>query len=107
MVRDHRTRGASAKRTLEMWDSVRRGEEKNIFPFQGRADVVFNTALIYELPVLRTMAIPLLKKVKPESPNYGEARRLIDFLHLFDTIDCSLVPDRSLLREFIGGGKLV
>ena len=53
------------------------------------------------------MAIPLLKKVKPESPNYGEARRLIDFLLLFDTIDCSLVPDRSLLREFIGGGKLV
>ena len=107
IVRDSWARNNTPDDTLSAWANVQQGERKNIFPFQGRADVVFNTALIYELPVLRTMAIPLLKKVKPESPNYGEARRLIDFLHLFDTIDCSLVPDRSLLREFIGGGKLV
>ena len=107
IVRDSWARNNTPDDTLSAWADVQQGERRNIFPFQSRADVVFNTALIYELPVLRTMAIPLLKRVKPESPNYGEACRLIDFLHLFDTIDPSLVPERSLLREFIGGGKLV
>ena len=104
IVRDHQFRGYSALHTLRMWDSVRRGEEKNIFPFQEDADSMFNTSLIYELGVLKQYALPLLEEIKQEEPEYSEARRLYDFLRYFETIPEEYVPKTSLLREFIGGG---
>lgn len=103
MIRDARTRGASAKRTLSMWPSVRRGEEKNIFPYQEDADVVFNSALIYELAVLKQYAEPLLFGIDPEEPEYMEAKRLLKFLDYFVGVDSNLIPQNSILREFIGG----
>lgn len=103
MVRDARTRGASAKRTISMWPSVRRGEDENIFPYQEDADVVFNSALIYELTVLKQYAEPLLFGIGKEEPEYLEAKRLLKFLNYFQGIDSNLVPNNSILREFIGG----
>lgn len=103
MVRDARTRGTSAKRTIGMWPSVRRGEDENIFPYQGEADVVFNSALIYELFVLKQYAEPLLFGIGPEEPEYLEAKRLLKFLNYFQGIDSNMVPGNSILREFIGG----
>lgn len=103
IVRDARTRGASAKRTISMWPSVRRGEEKNIFPYQESADVIFNSALIYELSVLKQYAEPLLFGIQPEEPEYLEAKRLLKFLNYFQGIDSEKVPYNSILREFIGG----
>lgn len=103
MVRDARTRGTSAKRTIAMWPSVRRGEDENIFPYQGDADVVFNSALIYELCVLKQYAEPLLFGINPEEPEYLEAKRLLKFLNYFQGIDSNMVPNNSILREFIGG----
>ncbi|MBS6397982.1 MAG: nucleoside kinase [Clostridiales bacterium] len=103
MVRDARTRGASAKRTISMWPSVRRGEDENIFPYQEDADVVFNSALIYELSVLKQYAEPLLFGITPEEPEYLEAKRLLKFLNYFQGIDSNMVPHNSILREFIGG----
>lgn len=104
MVRDARTRGASASRTISMWSSVRRGEEENIFPYQEEADVVFNSALIYEFSVLKQYAEPLLFGIDRDAPEYQEAKRLLKFLDYFLGVDSTNIPDNSLVREFIGGG---
>lgn len=103
MVRDARTRGASATRTLQMWPSVRRGEEENIFPHQESADVMFNSALIYELAVLKPYAEPLLYSVKQGDPEYYEAQRLLKFLGYFLSVPADSIPNNSLIREFCGG----
>lgn len=103
MVRDARTRGASAKRTIHMWPSVRRGEEKYIFPFQESADEMFNSVLIYELAVLKQYAEPLLFSIKEDEPEYYEAKRMLKFLEYFLGIDSQNVPSNSICREFIGG----
>lgn len=102
LVRDNQFRGHSALQTMKMWPSVRRGEKAWIFPFQEEADIAFNSALDYELAVLKPFAEPLLAEVKPQDPVYGEARRLQDFLGSFLSITHDLVPPTSLLREFIG-----
>ena len=104
MVRDARTRGTSAKNTIAMWPSVRRGEERNIFPYQETADVMFNSALIYELAVLKQYAEPVLFGIGPQEPEYQEAKRLLKFLDYFIGIPSEEVPKNSLLREFMGGG---
>nr|WP_294491606.1 nucleoside kinase [uncultured Mediterraneibacter sp.] len=104
LVRDARTRGASAVRTISMWPSVRRGEEENIFPFQEQADVMFNSSLLYELAVLKQYVEPLLFGVSKESEEYLEAKRLLKFFDYFVGIGSEYVPTNSLLREFIGGG---
>lgn len=103
IVRDARTRGASAERTITMWPSVRRGEEENIFPFQEECDVMFNSALIYELSVLKQYAEPLLFNVPATSPAYNEAKRLLKFLDYFLGASCENIPQNSILREFVGG----
>ena len=103
MVRDARTRGTSAKRTIAMWKSVRKGEEENIFPFQEEADVMFNSALIYELSVLKQYAEPLLFGIGPDEPEYDEAKRLLKFLDYFLGIDSQNIPINSIVREFVGG----
>lgn len=103
IVRDYNFRGKSAEGTIQMWQSVRNGEELHIFPFQNNADAILNTALDYELSVLRVYAAPLLRRVTPNMPEYSEARRLLSFLENFATIPQTSVPDRSILREFIGG----
>lgn len=103
MVRDARTRGISAKQTIDMWYSVRRGEEKNIFPYQEEADVMFNSALIYELAVLKTYAEPLLFGIDKNEPEYMEAKRLLKFLDYFLAIGSEDIPKNSILREFVGG----
>ncbi len=103
IVRDSRTRGRDARTTLEGWPSVRRGEEKSIFKFQENADVVFNTALVYEINVLKKYAMPLLKEVKPDDKMYPSANRLVNILSYFEDInDESRIPPQSILREFIG-----
>ena len=104
MVRDSRTRGASAKRTLAMWPSVRRGEERNIFPFQEQADVMFNSALAYELAVLKPYVEPLLFSIGEQEPEYQEAKRLLKFLEYFLPCGTENIPINSILREFVGGG---
>lgn len=103
MVRDARTRGATAQDTIRMWQSVRRGEEKNIFPFQEEADVMFNSALIYELAVLKQYAEPLLFSVPKNSPEFMEAKKMLKFLDYFLGVSSEGVPSNSILREFIGG----
>lgn len=103
MVRDNRTRGYSVEQTLHNWSKVREGEEKYIFPFQDDANYTFNTALIYEMGVLKTYAEPLLYSVEPTSPYYPEAKRLLNYLKVFLPIPSEDIPDTSLLREFIGG----
>ena len=103
MVRDARTRGASAKRTLNMWPSVRKGEEENIFPYQESADVMFNSVLIYELALLKPYAEPLLYSICKGEPEYYEAQRLLKFLGYFLSIPNDSIPNNSLVREFIGG----
>lgn len=102
IVRDSEFRSHDALMTLKMWPSVRRGEERNIFPFQEEADVMFNSALIYELAVLKKYAEPLLKKVSRENPEYSEARRLLNFLEYFAPVEDDEIPHNSILREFIG-----
>ncbi len=102
IVRDYQFRGYDALKTLSMWDSVKRGEKKNIFPFQNNADAVFNSALDYELAVLKNLAIPVLKTVKTWHPEYAEASRLMSFLNNFISIQPKYVPMNSILREFIG-----
>ncbi len=104
LVRDARTRGSSATRTISMWPSVRRGEEENIFPFQEQADVMFNSSLLYELAVLKQYVEPLLFAVDKDSEEYLEAKRLLKFFDYFVGIGSEYVPTNSLLREFIGGG---
>jgi len=106
IVRDAATRGYTALQTLSRWESVRRGEKTNIFPYQENADVMFNSALLYELAVLRPLAEPLLLQIEPRQPHYMEARRLLAILGWLMTMDAELVPDNSLLREFIGGSIL-
>ena len=103
MVRDARTRGFPAAETISRWESVRHGEAKHIFPFQEEADVMFNSASIYELAVLKTFAEPLLFSITPDMPEYTEARRLLKFLSYFLGLSCEDVPRNSLIREFIGG----
>ena len=103
IVRDARTRGASAKKTIAMWPSVRKGEEENIFPYQESADAMFNSVLIYELAVLKQYAEPLLFCIGKEDPEYFEAKRLLKFLEYFLGIDSTNLPQNSICREFIGG----
>lgn len=103
MVRDARTRGTQAEQTIAMWPSVRRGEEENIFPFQEKADCMFNSALLYELPVLKQYAEPLLFGISEDSPQYPEAKRLLKFLDYILGVSSEGVPNNSILREFIGG----
>ena len=104
IVRDARTRGSGALETIAMWDSVRRGEEKNIFPHQEHADEIFNSALIYELAVLKTYAEPLLFTITPDCKEYQEAKRLLKFLDYFLPLPSETIGSNSILREFIGGG---
>lgn len=104
IIRDARTRGASAGKTIAMWPSVRRGEESYIFPNQEEADVMFNSALIYELAVLKAYAEPLLFSVPRNAPEYVEAKRLLKFLDYFLGIPAENIPANSILREFVGGG---
>ena len=109
MVRDNRVRGISPEATLLRWASVRRGENRNIFPFQENADALFNSALLYELPMLKYYAEPLLRRILPSSPAYPEAVRLLKFLDYIVAlqpaeIDC--IPPTSIMREFIGGQTL-
>lgn len=104
IVRDARTRGTSAKQTIAMWNSVRRGEEENIFPYQESADVMFNSALIYELAVLKLYAEPLLFSIGKDEPEYNEAKRLLKFLDYFLGVPSESIPSNSILREFVGGG---
>lgn len=103
IVRDARTRGASAKKTISMWDSVRAGEEANIFPFQEGADEMFNSAEIYELAVIKQYAEPLLFSIEKGEPEYFEAKRLLKFLDYFVSVDSSFLPRNSICREFVGG----
>lgn len=103
MVRDYRTRGASAQKTLSMWQSVRRGEEENIFPYQESADAMFNSTLIYELAVLKQFAEPLLFNIDKSDPEYQEAKRLLKFLDYFLGVTSENLPNNSILREFVGG----
>ena len=103
IVRDARTRGTSAKETIARWPSVRRGEEQNIFPFQEEADVMFNSALIYELACLKVYAEPLLFGIDRNEPEYIEAKRLLKFLDYFVPVPSEAVPHNSILREFVGG----
>lgn len=103
IVRDARTRNASAKRTIQMWPSVRRGEEENIFPFQEEADMMFNSALVYELAVLKQYAEPLLFSIQEGEPEYYEAKRLLRFLNYFLGVDSASIPNNSVCREFVGG----
>jgi uridine kinase len=102
IVRDYQFRGSSALGTIKMWSSVQRGERKHIFPFQNSADAAFNSALDYELAVLKFYAEPLLRLVKPDTPEYSEAVRLLSFLENFAPIPPQFVPGQSILREFIG-----
>ena len=104
IVRDYQFRSYSAKHTLDAWPKVNRGEEKNIFPYQEDADSIFNTSLIYELAALKDIAIPLLEEIKPNEKQYAEARRLIEILKYFKSIKSDIIPNNSLLKEFLGGG---
>ena len=103
IVRDHQTRGTSARETIAMWPSVRRGESENIFPYQEEADVMFNSALLYELSVLKLYAEPLLFQIGKEEPEYYEAKRLLKFLDYFVGVPSEDIPKNSILREFVGG----
>lgn len=105
MTRDYYTRGSNALSTLRRWESVRRGEEKHIFPYQENADVMINTSLFYELCVLRSKVEPILREVPDTEPEYGEARRLLKFLDNFTPLGGEEIPPTSILREFIGGSS--
>ncbi|MBQ2365508.1 MAG: nucleoside kinase [Alistipes sp.] len=104
-IRDNATRGNNALRTLNMWPSVRRGEERHIFPYQENADVMFNSSLFYEISVLRAIAEPVLREVPETATEYAEARRMLKFLDNFVPIAPDEIPPTSLLREFIGGSS--
>ena len=105
MIRDNQYRGTDPEKTLALWASVRRGENKNIFPYQEEADVMFNTVLIYELAALKALAEPLLFRVPRTSPYYSEAKRILKFLEYFLPMDLTTIPSNSLLREFVGGSS--
>ena len=102
IIRDNRTRGYDVERTLKIWSNVRAGEEKYIFPFQDEADYTFNSALIYEIGVLKTYVEPLLYSVPSDSDYYEEAKRLLNFLRLFLPIPADAINKDSILREFVG-----
>ncbi len=106
MVRDAAYRGYSAQETVDRWNSVRRGEKRWIFPYQEHADSMFNSALVYELAVLKPLVEPLLLQIKPRTPAYVEAKRLLAMLEWFEPLAPDLVPDNSILREFVGGSIL-
>ncbi len=106
MIRDYKYRSNPAINTLKMWHSVRRGEKKNIFPFQEQADIMFNSALVYELAVLKDYALPLLEDIDNLYEQYSEARKLIDFLGYFVSIPPDYIPPTSIIREFIGGSSI-
>jgi uridine kinase len=106
IVRDARDRGYSATDTISRWESVRRGEKLHIFPHQDNADALFNSALAYELSVLRPLAEPVLRQVAYGTPEFVEARRLLAFLEWFTPVETEGVPDNSILREFIGNSIL-
>ncbi|MEI8242803.1 MAG: nucleoside kinase [bacterium] len=106
LVRDDQYRGHQAIHTLQRWPSVQRGEQRWIFPYQHLADATFNSALDYELAVLKPFAVPLLNQIKPDQPEYAEARRLTGFLHNFLSTPPAVVPGDSILREYIGGSQL-
>ncbi|MBO7547569.1 MAG: nucleoside kinase [Bacteroidales bacterium] len=109
IVRDNRTRGISPEDTLLRWPSVRRGEERNIFPYEENADVVFNSSTLYDVPVLKYYAEPLLEGIAESSPVYGKARKLVDFLEIVVPIrpaEIAAIPPTSIMREFIGGQTL-
>lgn len=109
MIRDNRTRGINPENTIVMWQSVRRGENRNIFPFQENADAVFNSAHIFELPVLKYYAEPLLRRISPSSPAYTEAKRMLKFLDYIVALtpaEIAAIPPTSILREFIDGQTL-
>jgi uridine kinase len=103
IIRDHNFRGHTAEQTLKMWNSVRAGEDRNIFPFQENADFMFNSILTYELGVLKKYITPLLEEIDEYSSEYLEAQRLLRILHHFSNISDEMVPSNSILREFIGG----
>ena len=108
MVRDYRYRGHSAANTINGWPKVRAGENKNIFPYNGEADVLFNTALEYEIPVLKKYVVPMLKEIQKDDPEHGEAVRIMKFLEFFRIIeDDTMIPNNSIIREFIGGSVFV
>ncbi|MCL2681902.1 MAG: nucleoside kinase [Bacteroidales bacterium] len=107
IVRDYRTRGYSAIDTINRWNSVRRGEEKNIFPFQEEADVIFNSALIFELSVLKTFAEPILRAVPETSEAYNDATGLLKFFTYFQPMSDREIPPTSILREFLGGSSFI
>lgn len=106
IVRDARERGYTAKQTISRWESVRYGEVKHIFPFQENADVMFNSALVYEMAALKPLAEPLLRQVQHGEPEFIEAKRLLAFLEWFISLDTNFVPETSILREFLGGSIL-
>jgi len=106
IVRDARERGYPAQVTIQRWESVRRGEKRHIFPYQENADVMFNSALVYELAALRPLVEPLLRQVPFGTPEYIEAKRLLAFIDWFVPLDIELIPDNSIEREFIGGSIL-
>ena len=105
MIRDSKYRNYSAQDTICRWASVRAGEDKNIFPYQENADVMFNSALIYELAVLKKYAEPLLKAVPENQAEFSESTRLLKFLSYFKPIDDQEIPPTSLIREFLGGSS--
>jgi uridine kinase len=106
IARDSRERGYSARDTISRWESVRRGEKRYVFPFQEKADVMFNSALAYELSVLGPIVEPLLRQVPLGTPEYRETKRLLAFLEWFQPIETEMIPDNSILREFMGGSNL-
>jgi uridine kinase len=103
IVRDYAHRAHTAQATIRRWQSVRRGEDRHVFPYQEQADVMFNSALVFELCVLKNFAEPLLHEVPDTVPEYGEARRLLRFLDLFVPVPPDELPPTSILREFVGG----
>jgi len=106
IVRDARERGYTAKDTISRWESVRQGEKRHIFPYQENANVMFNSAAVYELAALKPLAEPLLRQVPHGIPEYIEAKRLLAFLEWFLPIDVEIVPENSIVREFLGGSIL-
>ena len=105
IIRDNKYRGVTAQETIHRWPSVRKGENKWIFPYQENADVMFNTAMIYELAVIKSQAEPLLEQVPEDCEEYSEAYRLLKFLKYFKPIPYKQLPPTSLLREFLGGSS--
>ena len=103
IIRDHNTRGRTAEHTILTWPDVRTGEEKNIFPYQEEADVTFNSTIVYEINALKSFVEPLLKEINRNSPAYAEATRILRLLKFFEELEEELIPDNSIIREFIGG----